>query len=531
MSGGDGNDILRGGEGDDELDAHGGDDTLDGGAGDDILHGDEGRDTLDGGLGDDRLDGGIGDDILPQSPPQSNAANGPSQSPVGERLAVPVCRGPRCTDGPIERSRSTLKIMLRLTVLAMLVAALVGPAGPGALATDKFSKFSLWDNAAGAQLRGANIFQRRVYPKMDGSTFLGPGPVGPPVVQTDLDRLSAMGANVVLISHPGIFTEAPPHRLDAGIMDSLDRLLAMIEKADMFAVIAFRSGPGRAEFTIAEGLGDWADPNYLNDSVWAETAAQDAWAKMWRTAARLFRNNSIVVGYYLMIEPNSNEHGSDVLNGRLDIWDPEEFERRYGGSAYDWNLLHPKITRAIRRVDADTPILIGGNGYSAIEWLPFVKSNGDSRTVYTVHQYAPFDFTHQDPADAISYPGQLDIDGDGATEPFDHNALGDLFSTLDDFRDERPARVAVTEFGVHRWAPGASRFLADQLDMLERRGLNNMLWDWGVSYQEFAEEVTAFNFRFGPDPKRRADVTSSALIGVIRRHWARNEKRPSNTRF
>ncbi|MAG96376.1 MAG: endo alpha-1,4 polygalactosaminidase [Rhodospirillaceae bacterium] len=38
------------------------------------------------------------------------------------------------------------------------------------------------------------------------------------------------------------------------------------------------------------------------------------------------------------------------------------------------------------------------------------------------------------------------------------------------------------------------------MDMLERRGLNNMLWDWQVSYREFAEEVTAFNFRFGPDP-------------------------------
>ncbi|MDP7693599.1 MAG: cellulase family glycosylhydrolase [Vicinamibacterales bacterium] len=424
--------------------------------------------------------------------------------------------------------------MRRLAILAMLVAAAVGPAGPGALASDKFSpvsKFSLWDQAAGAQLRGANIFQRRVYPKMDGSTFLGPGPVGPPVAQIDLDRLSAMGANVVLISHPGIFTETPSHRLDAGIMDNLDRLLAMIEKADMFAVIGFRSGPGRAEFTIAEGLGDWADPGYLNDTVWAETAARDAWTEMWRTTARHYRDNSIVVGYYLMIEPNSNEHGSDVLQDRLDIWDPEEFERRYGGSAYDWNLLHPKITRAIRRVDADTPILVGGNGYSAIDWLPFVKSNGDPRTVYTVHQYMPFDYTHQDPDDAISYPGQLDIDGDGSAETFDRNAVEDLFSTLDDFSDERSATLAIAEFGVHRWAPGASRFLADQLDMFERRGLNNMLWNWQVSYREFAEEVTAFNFRFGPDPESRADVTSSALIDVIRRHWARNEKRPSNTRF
>jgi len=73
-------------------------------------------------------------------------------------------------------------------------------------------KWSLWTE--GTQLRGANIWQRRVYPELDGTEFLGSGPVGPPYVQSDFDNLAALGANYVNISHPGLFTEDPPYVLD-----------------------------------------------------------------------------------------------------------------------------------------------------------------------------------------------------------------------------------------------------------------------------------------------------------------------------
>jgi len=39
-------------------------------------------------------------------------------------------------------------------------------------------KWALWTGPT--QLRGANIYQRRVYPELDGPDFYGPGPVGPP---------------------------------------------------------------------------------------------------------------------------------------------------------------------------------------------------------------------------------------------------------------------------------------------------------------------------------------------------------------
>ncbi|MBI1882408.1 MAG: cellulase family glycosylhydrolase, partial [Chloroflexi bacterium] len=210
-------------------------------------------------------------------------------------------------------------------------------------------KWALWQN--GPHLRGANIHQRRSYPDVDGD-LANVGPVIPPYTQADFNKLAARGANYVNISHPGLFTETPPYVVDPVIQANLDQLLAMIAQANMFAVISFRTGPGRNEFIFLNE----EDPGWLGMSkdinfVWTDQAAQDAWVAMWRYTAERYRNNPVVVGYDLMVEPNSN-----VL---LNIWDPAGFYPTYANTLYDWNQFHPRLSAAIREVDPDTPILTG----------------------------------------------------------------------------------------------------------------------------------------------------------------------------
>jgi|GEM_PF-584223 len=380
-------------------------------------------------------------------------------------------------------------------------------------------KWALWTE--GTRLRGANIYQRRVYHELDDDS-MGVGPVGPPYTQEDFNRLAALGANYVNISHPGLFSETPPYTLDQGIQDNLDSLLNMIAEADMFAVISFRSGPGRSEFTFFwEEAGTWFDDSYLNDSVWQDQAAQDAWVAMWRHTAECYRDNPIVVGYDLMVEPNAN----DVW---LDIWEPEEFYSTYANTLYDWNQLHPRITAGIREEDADTPILTGGMSYSAVQWLPYLEPTGDARSVYTVHQYEPFQYTHQSPPLELAYPGVFDTDWDGVDDQFNRAWLENLLSTVDTFASTHGVPVAVNEFGVVRWEPGAADFMDDQMDLFEDRGMNHALWLWEASWEPRAEMNDDFNFLHGPDPDHHADVASSDLIQVIRQYWARNTIRPSD---
>ena len=390
---------------------------------------------------------------------------------------------------------------------------------PASHAQPLADKWALWTE--GTRLRGANIHQRRVYPELDDGS-MGTGAVGPPYTQEDFNQLAALGANYVSISHPGLFSESPPYTVGQDIQDNLDSLIDMIAKADMFAVISFRTGPGRSEFTFFyEEAGTWFDDSYLNDSVWQDQAAQDAWVAMWRHTAERYRNNPIVVGYDLMVEPNAN-------GVWLDVWEPEEFYPTYTNTLYDWNQLYPRISAAIRDVDSETPILIGGMSYSAVRWLPYVQPTGDERTVYTVHQYQPFQYTHQLPPLELGYPGAFDTDWDGVDDQFNRAWLEDLLWIVDTFALVHEVPVAANEFGVIRWEPGAADFMDDQMDLFEDLGMNYALWLWEPSWEPRAAMDDYFDFLHGPDPDHHADVPSSDLIDVIAEHWGRNTIRPSS---
>ncbi len=391
--------------------------------------------------------------------------------------------------------------------------------GEVSLQIDRADKWALWTN--GPLLRGANIWQRVVVPNLDGDEFLGSDHVGPPYTQADFDRLAGLGANYVNISHPGLFTETPPYVLDEQVQTNLDRLLEMIAQADMFAVITFRTGPGRSDFTFySDGAGDWFDENLLIESVWSDQAAQAAWAEMWRYTAARYQDNPVVVGYDLMCEPNAE----GVV---FDIYEPDEFYPQYANTVYDWNRFYPRLVEAIRTVDPNTPVLVGAAGWSQVRWLPSLVPTDDDHTVYAVHQYEPqTQYTHQEPPAGNSYPGEFDLDWDGEADAFNRDWLNATLSVIDGFKSRHRVPVAVNEFGVTRWTPNGAAFMDDQMDLFEQRGMNYALWVWDPAWAPF-QQNNSFNFRFGPDPDNQTEVPNE-LMDVIIRYWTRNTIRPSN---
>lgn len=242
----------------------------------------------------------------------------------------------------------------------------------------------------------------------------------------------------------------------------------------------------------------------------------------WRYTAARYSGHPVIIGYDLMCEPNSA--------GIREIWEPEEFYAQYAGTSLDWNQLYPRISRAIREVDPETPILIGGMGWSSVRWLPYLEPTGDSRTVYLVHQYEPqVQYTHQEALfPKHSYPDSFDLDWDGIPDSFDRNWLESYFDTISEFQMEWGAPVGVNEFGIVRWVPGGDKFLDDQLGLFEELGLNHAIWMWGPAWEPWTEEVNAMNFRFGQDSRNQTDQIPNPILDVLQKYWVRNTLRPSN---
>jgi aryl-phospho-beta-D-glucosidase BglC (GH1 family) len=293
-------------------------------------------------------------------------------------------------------------------------------------------------------------------PKAPGPTRFGDGPF----TQADFDDLARAGANYVQISHAGLFRETAPYDLDLGAQANLDSVIQMSAKAGLYVVIAYRTGPGRNETAILR------DGPVL-ESIWTSEVEQAAWVAMMRHTAQRYRDDPSVVGYDPMVEPNDY-----VRRGSPD---PNTFYAQYGGTPEDFNGLAQRITKAVREVDQTTPILLEPDGFGGVPFLPYLKITGDSRTVYTVHDYTPFDYTHELRPTA-QYPGTHDVNGSG--DAFvDRAYLASYLRAVTTYGQQKGVPVAITEWGGYRTAANIATYMRDRIDLQDVIG-NWAVWTW-----------------------------------------------------
>jgi hypothetical protein len=382
--------------------------------------------------------------------------------------------------------------------------------------TTPTSTWSLW--SGGTKLRGANIYQRLVYQDIDNNSF-GPGPVGPVYIQKDFDNLSKLGANWVQIEHPGLYNEKPPYKLNIGIQNNLDKLIAMAKKSNMFVTIAFRTGPGRSEFTFFdEDDDDWFPSSYRNDKVWKNKDTQTAWDEMWKYTANRYKNESVIVGYNLMVEPNAETRAFEK-----EISEPSEFYPKYANTLADWNQMYPNIVKAIRQIDKTTPILIGQMGYSSVSWLPYIKKINDPYIVYSAHQYEPIAYTH-DAKSGVKYPDNFKWYGTKIN--LDKKYLEQIYNKASVVGKNHNRPITIDEFGVYRYQTGADKFINDSINTIEKLGMNHAIWVWdSISQSKNMPENDQFDFTHGPK-KRNHEPTNNNLLNTIQKYWTKNSLRP-----
>jgi len=394
--------------------------------------------------------------------------------------------------------------MIRATRRQVLLAGMAGIILPGCDYYRVKTKFDLWDNSTGPHLRGACFSQRRVIPSLDGETFLGAGPVGVPISDAALARLAASGANLAVLSHPGIYTETPPYRYDAPVADHLVDLVDRCERAGLFTVVAFRSGPGRSEFSLQrDDAGSWYPESLLNEQVWSSREARQAWMAMWRHTAALLSGKAGVVGYGLMVEPNANQAAPGAQGQAIDIWDAEALRAELSGTPGYWPDFATELAQAIREIDGDTPILISPDGYANAQFAPLLDLQAVPGMVLAIHDYEPRAYTHGDVGDDVFFsPAEAQVTPPDAT----HWMLG--------------------EFGVRRYMPGAGGYLDARLNSLEQSGAASAYFRWDSGWDAYEAQENAWNPLYGSDPdaSERSDLTP--MLSALETAWARNRRRP-----
>ncbi|WP_439633884.1 glycoside hydrolase family 5 protein [Glycocaulis sp.] len=308
-------------------------------------------------------------------------------------------------------------------------------------------RMALWDNGTGPHLRGAVFAQRRVYPELDGTTFLGPGPLGAPVSQAALDSLAEAGANLAVWSGAGMFAETGNFGVDPAIEDHIGRWLDMCQRAGLYTVIGFRTGPGRSAFAFHPD-DDWYPRRLLNNSLWHDEEAQAAWVAMCLHAARRFGSHPALAGILAMVEPN----GSDL--GHPSVW--------------------PAIAAAIDRnwpQAPGVPLILSPDRWARAEALGAMQS-ASAHTVINVHDYAPWEYTHQGARAGV----RLNDDG---------NHLAQAMAGY--------PRWACLEFGAALHAPDLGRYFQTRIAALESAGANWAAWRWPSGWDAYESRETGMN--------------------------------------
>jgi hypothetical protein len=331
--------------------------------------------------------------------------------------------------------------------------------------------------------------------------------------------LAHAGANYVNISHPGILREELDHGRYSLEYDALKNLLQLVQCAGqegLYVVVAYRSGPERQEKIFTE--------QHPQSKVFIDEEAQNAWIEMWTKTAEALKDSPYVVGYDLMVEPDTR--------GR-----PER-----------WNVLAKRLITAIRAKDGQTPILVeGADGGDSEALLKLNVRDFDPqnnlRLVFCLHSYEPYEYAQQTEGDwEYECPSLKDKKGKPghskyvSYSPERKERLRTIYVAVSGWRDNQNAVVAVNEFGVIRWAggwtgsnrdghatPDADKFIADELDILERLGLSHAIWKWDPQECQGDDD---YNFLHGQLFSSHQNIASQLRENIMT-NWQKNEYRPS----
>ena len=257
---------------------------------------------------------------------------------------------------------------------------------------------------------------------------------------------------------------------------------------------------------LAQGINVVLNLHHFNEFYADPAARSNQLFALWDQVGAHYRNQTDALAFEILNEPH-DAATTEVMNGIYDA-------------------LLPRI----RRSNPHRTILVGPGQWNGISELAGLRlPANDSNLVVTVHNYAPFYFTHQGatwtgsstattnvvypgppPAPVIPHPSTTGDVGVVAwfaayntlplpENPCSSNAFDRAFQFARDWSDFYGRPIYVGEFGAYSLSDDASRarFYREMRESMERHGLGWAAWDWksGFHYWDRAANASSPGLR------------------------------------
>jgi endoglucanase len=181
------------------------------------------------------------------------------------------------------------------------------------------------------------------------------------ITQEDIKFIKKAGFNSVRVpfSYRFFVSADDPKKLEGAGYELLERVVNWCREENLYVVLDMHAAPGGQ-------TGDNIDDGFGYPFLFENIEDQELTAQIWRKIAARYANEPIVIGYDLLNEPIATHFNKNYFNPKLEP-------------------LYRKITKAVREVDSNHIIFLGGaqwNSNFSVFGAPF-----DNKLVYTFHKY------------------------------------------------------------------------------------------------------------------------------------------------
>lgn len=213
----------------------------------------------------------------------------------------------------------------------------------------------------------------------------------------------------------------------------------------------------------------------LDDRLWRDKSYWDQAAAFWRGLASELKGHPAIAAHNILNEPAPERVLGLEENAPLAA--VKQFQEKHAGTAGDLRAFYEGVRRAIRAVDAATPVMVDAAGYYAnLRNLAAWQAPLDGeRVLYVFHMYEPYTATSAPKRwrkDPLPYPG-FTTRYDGGEILWDRDVVQGHMGLAFEWAKAHglPATcIVAAEFGCLRTWNDCGTYLTDVLDGLTVNG-------------------------------------------------------------